>query len=117
MNSGDIRPFDVSELAFDVENPRLVGFDTGGGEPEIIKMLWERMDVEELALSIAARGYFPYEPVIVATEGGRNVVIEGNRRLAAVKLLRQPVLGKDFNARIPRSTENSENHSPKSRGG
>ena len=101
MNSGEIRPFDVSELAFDVKNPRLAGLDTGGGEPEIIKTLWEMMDVEELVLSIAASGYFPHEPVIVTAESGRNVVIEGNRRLAAVKLLRQPALGRDFNARIP----------------
>ena len=102
MKSGDIMSFDVSELAFDVRNPRLAEFDTGGGEPEVIKMLWEMMDVEELVLSIAASGYFPYEPVIVAMEGGSNVVIEGNRRLAAVKLLRQPAPGRDFNARIPR---------------
>ena len=61
MNSGDIMSFEVSELAFDVENPRLAKFDTGGGEPEVIKMLWEMMDVEELVLSIAASGYFPHE--------------------------------------------------------
>ena len=102
MKSGDITWFEVSELAFDLRNPRLAEFDTGGGEPKVIKMLWEMMDVEELALSIAASGYFRHEPVIVAMEGDSNVVIEGNRRLAAVKLLRQPALGRDFNARIPR---------------
>ena len=102
MNSDDRMWFDISELAFDEKNPRLAEFDTSGDEPEIIKMLWEMMDVKELVLSIAASGYFPHEPVIVAREGDRNVVIEGNRRLAAVKLLRQPALGKDFNARIPR---------------
>ena len=101
MRSGDIMSFDVSELAFDTRNPRLAELDTGVGEPEIIKMLWEMMDVEELVLSIAASGYFPHEPVIVAREGGRKVVIEGNRRLAAVKLLCHPALGRDFNARIP----------------
>ena len=101
MNSDDIKLFDVSELAFDEANPRLAEFDTGGGEPEIIKMLWEMMDVKELVLSIAASGYFPHEPVIVTREGGRNVVIEGNRRLAAVMLLRQPALGKNFSACIP----------------
>ena len=101
MKSGDIMSFEVSELAFDIENPRLAEFDMSGGEPEIIRMLWEMMDVEELTLSIAASGYFRHEPVIVAMEGGSNVVIEGNRRLAAVKLLRQPALGRDFNARIP----------------
>ncbi len=102
MKSGDITSFEVSELAFDVRNPRMAEFDTVGGEPEVIKMLWEMMDVEELALSIAASGYFPHEPVIVAMEGGSNVVIEGNRRLAAVKLLCQPAPGRDFNDRIPR---------------
>ena len=102
MKSGDIMSFEISELTFDTRNPRLAGFDTGDGEPEIIKMLWEMMDVEELVLSIAASGYFPHEPVIVTTEGGSNVVIEGNRRLAAVMLLRRPALGRDFNARIPR---------------
>ena len=101
LNSVDIELFDVSELAFDTRNPRLAGFATDGSDPEVIKMLWEMMDVEELVLSIAASGYFPHEPVIVAREGGSNVVIEGNRRLAAVKLLRQPALGKDFNVRIP----------------
>lgn len=102
MNSGDIMLFEVSELAFDVKNPRLAGLYRGGDESEIIKMLWEMMDVEELVLSIAASGYFSHEPVIVDREDDSNVVIEGNRRLAAVKLLRQPALGKDFNARIPR---------------
>ena len=102
MNSGDVMLFDVSELAFDEKNPRLAEFDTGVDEPEIIKMLWEIMDVKELVLSIAASGYFRHEPVIVSREDDSNVVIEGNRRLAAVKLLRQPALGRDFNARIPK---------------
>ena len=102
MRSRDVMSFEVSELAFDTRNPRLAGFDTRGGEPEIIKMLWEMMDVEELVLSIAASGYFAHEPMIVTTEGGGNIVIEGNRRLAAVKLLRPPASGRDFNPRILR---------------
>ena len=45
------------------------------------------MDVQELVQSIVASGYFEHEPLIVAKENGKSVVIEGNRRLAAVKIL------------------------------
>jgi hypothetical protein len=55
--------------------------------PEYPKILWEAMDVRELVQSIAASGYFAHEPLIVTTEGKKNIVIEGNRRLAAVKVL------------------------------
>ena len=45
------------------------------------------MAVDELAMSISSSGYFAYEPVFVMTEGDKDIVIEGNRRLAAVKIL------------------------------
>ena len=105
MNDEGITRFCVSDLVFDVENPRLAAFDLGNDESELIKVLWEAMDVQELVLSIAASGYFPHEPVIVAKEGGRNVVIEGNRRLAAVKLLLHPALGTDLDATLPKITK------------
>ena len=102
MNAEEIVWLSVSELAFDTENPRLAGFDVPDDESHLIRVLWEAMDVQELVLSIAANGYFRHEPVIVDRESGRNVVIEGNRRLAAVKLLLRPSLGSDLNADIPR---------------
>ena len=105
MNDEGITRFRVSDLAFDVKNPRLAAFDLGNDESELIKVLWEEMDVQELVLSIAASGYFPHEPVIVAQESGRNVVIEGNRRLAAVKLLLHPALGTDLDATLPKITK------------
>ncbi len=30
---------------------------------EVIEFLWKEMNVEEIALSIAARGYFEHEPL------------------------------------------------------
>ena len=101
----EVRPLPVSDLAFDLKNPRLVEFDVVDREADIIKLLWDTMDVRELALSIAASGYFQHEPVIVAQERDRNVVIEGNRRLAAVKLLLQPDLRKKVNAKVPDISE------------
>ena len=82
------------ELAFDIENPRLSEFELGNSpsDSEVIEVLWEAMDVREVMLSIAASGYFQHEPLIVTREGGQNIVIEGNRRLAAVKVLLDPTL-------------------------
>ena len=47
----------------------------------------------EVAQSIVARGYFPNEPLLAIEEGEHSlVVVEGNRRLAALKALREPGL-------------------------
>jgi len=79
----------AEELHFDAKNPRLVEYAAGRdcSQDELLKILWEEMAVDELAMSIAASGYFDYEPLFVSSERGKLVVIEGNRRLAAVKLL------------------------------
>ena len=84
MNASNATTMPISDLSFDRRNPRLVEFDlpANATELDVIQLLWETMAVRELALSIAASGYFQNEPLIVASENGRNVVIEGNRRLA-----------------------------------
>lgn len=101
VNIEPITKFQVSDLAFDLKNPRLAEFNLPDDESGLIEFLWETMDVQELVLSIAASGYFEHEPVIVAQENSKNIVIEGNRRLAAVKLLLSPDLGREFGAKIP----------------
>lgn len=85
----NVVPTRVSDLHFDYKNPRLAeyGITKATSEDEILRVLWEAMDVRELVQSISASGFFPHEALIVAKEDGRNIVIEGNRRLAAVKLL------------------------------
>ena len=103
MNTGLITSTDVADLSFDLKNPRLLEFDLTSKptDAEVLRVLWETMDVKELVLSIAASGFFPHEPIIVAKEGGKNVVIEGNRRLAAVKVLLDPALAANLNADVP----------------
>ena len=76
----------VDELCFDRRNPRLF-LDSDLAEPELLRLLWTDFAVDELALSIASNGYFEHEPLFVAHEDSAYVVVEGNRRLAAVKLL------------------------------
>ena len=83
---------EVKKLEFDRKNPRLAeyGITPKTDDQEIIQILWDTMDVRELVQSIAASGFFSHEPLIVAKERRKNVVIEGNRRLAAVRVLLAP---------------------------
>lgn len=79
---------DLKELRFDARNPRLRGEEGQDlTQQHIFEALWEDFAVDEVAASIATNGYFPYEPLFVATEDGEEVVVEGNRRLAALKAL------------------------------
>lgn len=91
----------VSELDFDRKNPRLVEFDIdeNSTDQDIIMVLWDTMDVRELVMSISSAGFFSHEPVIITEEHGKKIVIEGNRRLAAVKIMLDPtILGDKANA-------------------
>ena len=92
MSEEALRPMQVDRLIFDRDNPRLVEFEITSKttDEEMIQLLWNTMDVHELVLSIAASGFFPHEALIVAQEAGTNIVIEGNRRLAAVRVLLEP---------------------------
>jgi len=84
----------------DAENPRLNLTGGATSQDEIVQTLWDEMVVDEVALSIAANGYFKEEPLFVIPrtplekDPGRQkcAVVEGNRRLAAVRLLREPGL-------------------------
>ena len=92
MSEEALRPMQVDRLIFDRDNPRLVEFEITSKttDEEMIQLLWNTMDVHELVLSIAASGFFPHEALIVSQEAGTNIVIEGNRRLAAVRVLLEP---------------------------
>ena len=82
----------VASLHLDAKNPRL-GRETSARPPrEIIQYLFEHDKAIEVAESIASRGFFPNEPLLAVVEDGRHVVVEGNRRLAALKALREPGL-------------------------
>ena len=82
----------VASLHLDTKNPRL-GRETSNRAPrQIIQYLFDHDKAFEIAQSIVARGYFPNEPLLAIKEGEHLVVVEGNRRLAALKALREPGL-------------------------
>ncbi|MCH3994300.1 MAG: ParB N-terminal domain-containing protein [Prevotella sp.] len=82
----------VDNLYFDIENPRLVEFHITSATPEneILNILWAFMAVDEIVMSILAHGFFEHEPIFAVQENGKFIVVEGNRRLAAVKSILHP---------------------------
>lgn len=86
------KPRLVASLHLDTKNPRLGRETTARAPREIIQYLFEHDKAMEVAQSITARGYFPNEPLLAIKENNQLVVVEGNRRLAALKALREPGL-------------------------
>lgn len=86
----------ADQLAFDYSNPRMVEFNfmPETSEEEIIRVFWSEMAVEELVMSILAYGFFQHEPlyIIKDSETQKLIVLEGNRRLAAIKSILNPEL-------------------------
>ena len=95
MTLQQIKP---ENLDLDVENPRF-GLSEKASQRDALKFLFEKSDLRELWMSINANGFLDYEP-LVAWQKDKNVdhyiVVEGNRRLAAVKTLLDPTLIADF---------------------
>jgi phage tail protein X len=97
-------------LEFDPENPRLA--EDGIKNPtdsQIILALADMADLSEVVESIAANGYIDIEPVIAQRVGDRWRVLEGNRRLAAIRILQNPILAKGTGISVPdMSAENKK---------
>ncbi len=81
----------VEDLLLDSHNPRLTGNEELS-QDQLAEKLWREYAVDEIAMSIAANRYFRHEPLFVDDSSGQLVVIEGNRRLVAVKVLTEPEL-------------------------
>lgn len=78
----------VQKLLFDPQNPRLPG-NFAQDQPQIFRFLVDEIGIEDLLSSMASSGAIEGDPMIArpAERPGEFYVIEGNRRLAALKLL------------------------------
>lgn len=88
----------VSGLRFDRDNPRMPNILLKDDD-EAVRHLVEDFDVEELVQSILSSGWIDYEPLIV--QRGTEIVFEGNRRLAALRLIREKALRDRIGYRLP----------------
>ena len=79
----------VDNLLLDGNNPWLPERLHGKSQSEILDFLHKQGTLEELAQSYLDNGFFQNEPLIVVRADGEGdyTVVEGNRRLAALKVL------------------------------
>jgi hypothetical protein len=98
-NGWPLKPTSVGSLFLDPHNPRLAPTIEKLTERQIIEEIVLHENVLDLSKQIKTHGFFPSEPLIAVLEGGKKIVVEGNRRLAACKLLLNPSLA-------PKSHEN-----------
>lgn len=93
MANQEVEMIPTSQIDFDPENPRFYRLNNAHSEAAVIEEMLDDEGAQDLMLSIGQKGYFPGEPLLIIQEAtGKYTVIEGNRRLAAVKLLNGEVL-------------------------
>jgi ParB-like nuclease domain len=90
----ETREVEIKQLLFDPHNPRLPEL-LGKNQTEIFRFLIDEIGIEDVLQSIAASGVIEGDPIIArkAENVGQFYVIEGNRRLAALKLLNGEKIG------------------------
>jgi hypothetical protein len=80
----------LDELDLDLRNVRIPGGDLD--ESAIANYLVEAADLLDLVRDILRDGYLDNELPVVVVEGQRCVVLEGNRRITALKAIQDPAL-------------------------
>lgn len=113
---------EISRLHLDPANPRLPEEAQGGTEDQLLQHLYEHFDLEEIAAPMAENGYFDEEPLVAVPKAlpkklqpkaasapsqeyltflqmADFVVVEGNRRLATARILRDDSIRKKLRIR------------------
>jgi len=103
---GQSKTCPVALLRFDLANPRLqTGTDISvTSEAELLRVLADIAALDELVTSICTNSYMNLEPLIVVGENdsGPFRVLEGNRRLAAIRIISDPALADSLSIKVPR---------------
>jgi hypothetical protein len=86
----------IADLQLDAENPRLPEELHDRDPDSLIQHIANEYNTVEVARSMAEHGFFDSEPLIAIKKDRHLVVVEGNRRLTALKLLTDA----DLRARI-----------------
>lgn len=86
-------PQKIANLLLDSENPRIPKEKQSLSQDDLTLFIAKEYNAIAVARSIASHQYFPSEPLIaIKAKGGKFIVLEGNRRLAALRLLRDSSL-------------------------
>ena len=87
--------WDVEALLLDDENPRLPVSQGPRSQDDILLLIAKTYTIGELMESFAINGYFDEEPLVgvpFSDDRSKLIIVEGNRRLSALKLLLEPTL-------------------------
>ena len=98
-----VRTVLVTDLLLDPQNPRL-RLPQNPSQKTVLLQLYEEHRLEELMASFVQNSFFDEEPLVVVpatNKPGKFVVVEGNRRLAALKLLTDPTIAAEIRFRDP----------------
>ena len=107
-----IETVQIDDIYLDTENPRLPT-SLPRSQKDMALYIARHTSITELMTSIAENDYFPGEPIIVVPRAvGGYIVVEGNRRLTAIKLLNDSTLYPQ-NSRVRRISETAK-HKPDS---
>ena len=94
LNTAQLKPIEVGDLLLDPYNPRLPEELQGSDQEVLFEHLYRHGALDELVESMLLNGFFHHEPLIVLPEGEgegaepeKHIVVEGNRRLAALMLI------------------------------
>lgn len=80
----------VSNLKLDNNNPRIPSYYSTRTTNDILSYMFDHEDISKLAQKIAEKGFIPHEPIYVIKDNDNYIVVEGNRRLTALKCLLNP---------------------------
>src|SRR5712691_5493934 len=82
----------LDQLLLDNKNPRLPDGFQNATQPQLLSLLAEDYALPDIGSSIAENGYFSEEPLVTVKHPTLDkwIVVEGNRRLAALLLLANP---------------------------
>lgn len=98
MAQNEIKFLPYEQLEFDKDNPRLPhSVVNSNDEADVIDWMLKDASIIELMGSIGEKGFFAGEPLLGIKDSknsGKFIIVEGNRRLTAVKLLHHPELAK-----------------------
>ncbi len=114
--NGIFQEVNINNINLDLKNPRVplsIRNNEEGKEAEevnndILEYLIKTGSITELMLSIGENGFFAGEALLLiedANNEGKYIVIEGNRRVTALKLLHEPSLAKISIHKIRESSE------------
>jgi len=90
-----VRHMPVSDLLLDPDSPRFPAFKEIQTQDTLVAWMVKEHSVDELMASFSKSGYFDEEPLVgipSATFRRKVIILEGGRRLAALRLMLNPTL-------------------------